>query len=65
MATKLEFLVAKKQMLVALYIVSSLATISVAFLSLGMVIRILSWVKPACSLVTTTTSFITKIKVKG
>ena len=42
MATKLEFLVAKKQMLVALYIVSSLATISVAILGLGMVIRILS-----------------------
>ena len=42
MATKLEFLVAKKQMLAALYIVSSLTTISVAILSLGMVIRILS-----------------------
>ena len=42
MATKLEFLVAKKQMLFALYIVSSLVTISVAILSLGMVIRILS-----------------------
>ena len=42
MATKLEFLVTEKQMLVALYIVSSLVTISVAILSLGMVIRILS-----------------------
>ena len=40
MATKPEFLVAKEEMLVALYIVSSLATISVAILCFGMAIKI-------------------------
>ena len=48
-ATKPEFLVAKKEMLVALQIVSSLASTSVAILSLGMAFS--AWVKPACSLV--------------
>ena len=41
MAIKPELLVAKKGMLVAMYIVTSLVTISVAILSLGMAIRIL------------------------
>ena len=41
MATKQEFLVPKEEMLVAFYIVSSLATISDAILGLGMAIKIL------------------------
>ena len=41
MATKPEFLVIKKEMLVALLIASSLVTISATILSLGMAIRIL------------------------
>ena len=41
MAIKPELLVAKKGMLVAMYIVTSLVTISVAILSLKMAIRIL------------------------
>ena len=41
MVTKPEFLAAKEEMLVAFQIISSLATISEAILSLGMAIKIL------------------------
>ena len=51
MAAKLEFLVARKEMLVALQIVSSLAIISSAILSLGMLLKHYALFKPACSLV--------------
>ena len=45
MVTKPGFLVAKEEMLVSFQIVSSLATISDAILSLGMAIKILYLVK--------------------